>query len=55
MKAFIYDMDGVIVDSEIIHMKAETILLARYGIEADEALFPNKNRGFSAIFHPVFL
>lgn len=23
MRAFIYDMDGVIVDSEIIHMKAE--------------------------------
>jgi len=38
MRAFIYDMDGVIVDSEIIHMKAEKILLEDYGIQADEAL-----------------
>lgn len=38
MKAFIYDMDGVIVDSELFHMKAEKIIFARYGIEADEAL-----------------
>ena len=27
MRAFIYDMDGVIVDSEIIHMKAEKNLV----------------------------
>lgn len=38
MKAFIYDMDGVIVDSELFHMKTEKIIFARHGIEADEAL-----------------
>lgn len=54
MKAFIYDMDGVIVDSEIIHMKAETILLARYGIEADEALLmPYRGTSDTTMFEDI--
>lgn len=54
MKAFIYDMDGVIVDSEIIHMKAETILLARYGITADEALLmPYRGTSDATMFEDI--
>lgn len=54
MKAFIYDMDGVIVDSEIVHMKAETILLARYGIEADEALLmPYRGTSDTTMFEDI--
>jgi len=54
MKAFIYDMDGVIVDSEIIHMKAETILLARYGIETDEALLmPYRGTSDATMFEDI--
>ncbi|WP_311194759.1 hypothetical protein [Selenomonas noxia] len=51
MRAFIYDMDGVIVDSEIIHMKAEKILLEHYGIQADEALLmPYRGTSDAAMF-----
>lgn len=54
MKALIYDMDGVIVDSEIIHMKAETILLARYGITADEALLmPYRGTSDKTMFEDI--
>ena len=45
MRAFIYDMDGVIVDSEIIHMKAEKILLEYYGSFAD-AVSRDKRCGY---------
>lgn len=54
MKAFIYDMDGVIVDSEIIHTKAETILLARCGITADEALLmPYRGTSDATMFEDI--
>lgn len=54
MKALIYDMDGVIVDSEIIHMKAETILLARYGITANEALLmPYRGTSDKTMFEDI--
>ena len=36
LKAVIFDMDGVIVDSEPLHMKAERMTLAPYGIKLDE-------------------
>ena len=54
LKAFIYDMDGVIVDSEIIHMKAETILLDRYGIAADDALLmPYRGTSDATMFEDI--
>ena len=56
MRAFIYDMDGVIVDSEIIHMKAEKILLENYGIQADEALLmPYRGTSDAAMFEDIRL
>ena len=56
MRAFIYDMDGVIVDSEIIHMKAEKILLEYYGIQADEALLmPYRGTSDAAMFEDIRL
>ena len=56
MRAFIYDMDGVIVDSEIIHMKAEKILLEHYGIQADEALLmPYRGTSDAAMFEDIRL
>ena len=54
MKAFIYDMDGVIIDSELIHMKAERMLLARYGVEADETmLMPYRGTSDRAMFEDI--
>ena len=56
MRAFIYDMDGVIVDSEIIHMKAEKILLEHYGIQADEALLmPYRGTSDATMFEDIRL
>ena len=31
-KAFIFDMDGVIIDSEPIHARAKMVILREYGI-----------------------
>jgi len=36
LSAVIFDMDGVIVDSEPLHIKAEKKTLAPYGIDVDE-------------------
>jgi beta-phosphoglucomutase len=36
MKAFLFDMDGVIVDTEDIHREAEKKILARYGVAATD-------------------
>lgn len=36
MKAFIYDMDGVIADTEPVHTKAERIVLQDMGIEVTD-------------------
>ncbi len=37
LKAVIFDMDGVIVDSEPLHVKAERETLAPYGIKLEES------------------
>lgn len=39
MKAFIFDMDGVIADTEPVHMQAEQHVLRRLGFEVDIAYF----------------
>lgn len=36
LKAIVFDMDGVIVDSEPLHKKVQEAILARYGIEPTE-------------------
>lgn len=38
-KAFIFDMDGVIIDSEPLHERASQRVFARYGIELDASVF----------------
>lgn len=37
MKAIIFDMDGVIVDSEYVHIKAEEAVFNKYDIEIDDS------------------
>jgi beta-phosphoglucomutase-like phosphatase (HAD superfamily) len=34
--AIIFDMDGVLVDSEPLHTRATTLLLADFGLDWDE-------------------
>lgn len=41
LKAIVFDMDGVIVDSEPLHKKVQQTLLARYGIEPTEEELQN--------------
>lgn len=36
MKAMLFDMDGVLIDSEPLHFKARKITMARYGITIDD-------------------
>ena len=42
MKAFIYDMDGVIVDSEPVHLRVEQQILAKQGVNATTIEHPEK-------------
>ncbi|HHY81634.1 MAG TPA: HAD family phosphatase, partial [Clostridiales bacterium] len=37
-EAVIFDMDGVIIDSEPIHMKSDLMLLKEFGIEAEDGV-----------------
>ena len=39
LKAVIFDMDGVIVDSEPLHKKSYLKTFAEVGIEVDDTLF----------------
>ena len=39
MKAFIYDMDGVIADTEPVHMQAEQHVMKKMGVELELAYF----------------
>lgn len=47
-KAIIFDMDGVIVDSEPIHIKAERLICKKYGIKAPFSDW-DKFRGWTSI------
>ncbi len=38
-EAVIFDMDGVIIDSEPLHEKAQRIIFARYGIEVPASVY----------------
>lgn len=39
MKAFIYDMDGVIADTEPVHMQAEQYVMKKMGVELEVSYF----------------
>lgn len=39
MKAFIYDMDGVIADTELVHMQAEQYVMKKMGVELEVSYF----------------
>ena len=39
MKAFIYDMDGVIADTEPVHMQAEQHVMKKMGVELEVSYF----------------
>ena len=39
LKAFIYDMDGVIADTEPVHMQAEQHVMKKMGVELELAYF----------------
>jgi HAD superfamily hydrolase (TIGR01509 family) len=38
IRAVVFDMDGVISDTERLHVESEAVLLSRYGLEADAVL-----------------
>ena len=51
MKAFIYDMDGVIVDTEPVHIEVEQAVLRRVGVEAaTELLMPYRGTSDVAMY-----
>lgn len=41
MKMLIFDMDGVILDSEPLHQRARELVCEKYGIEVNEEDLPN--------------
>ncbi len=54
MKAVIFDMDGVIVDSEHLHVLAEKEVLARHKINiTEDDLYPLKGKTSSDIFFSI--
>ena len=49
-QAFIFDMDGVVIDSEPLHERASLAVFKKYGITLDEAIFePFKGKTDRAI------
>lgn len=54
MKAFIFDMDGVIIDSEPMHNATLSEMLKEYNITADEDyMFTLSGLNISAMYHKV--
>ena len=50
VRAVIFDMDGVLVDSEPLHIKTDAVALAHFGIELDPETF----RGYTGMDNHVF-
>lgn len=51
MKAIIFDMDGVIVDTEALHAKTKVAILAQYGIDCqEEECLPYRGRSSDDFF-----
>jgi beta-phosphoglucomutase len=46
-KAVIFDFDGVITDSEVLHLRAFNKVLARYNIEIKEEIYYKEYLGFT--------
>ena len=47
MKAIIFDMDGVLVDSEILYRKGEEHYFSKIGMTYDPLVFRQRFMGFS--------
>ena len=47
LRAVIFDFDGVITDSEILHLRAFNQILARYNIEITEEVYYKEYLGFT--------
>lgn len=47
MKAFIYDMDGVIADTEPVHLRAEQRVLQKMGVEGVTLEFLMRYQGMT--------
>lgn len=50
LEAIIFDMDGVLIDSEPLHIQTDAKILQRYGVEVD----PESLRGFTGLDNSVF-
>lgn len=50
IRAAIFDMDGVLVDSEPLHIRTDAIALAHFGVELDPETF----RGYTGMDNHVF-
>ena len=47
LKAVIFDFDGVITDSEILHLRAFNKVLARFGVEIKKKDYYSKYLGYT--------
>ena len=54
MKAFIFDMDGVIIDSEPMHNATLAEIMKEYDIDADDKyLFTFSGLNINAMFYKI--
>lgn len=55
IKTILFDMDGIVVDSEKLHIEAFEITLAKYGIKiSDEAMLEFVGRSDEAFFEYIY-